>query len=92
MRARINAVYRRPYPKDFYEHFRNDLGLTEDYKKIMDSLRKHSAGSEFHYQNTFLPATRFEADLKQLTDMHLTELIRLAIIGFQTENTQKINE
>lgn len=86
MRLRINAIYRRPVPKEFYLHFRNELGLTEEYKMIMDSLRNHLADSRFHYDNTMIPESRFERMLKKLTDCHITELIRLAVIGFRTEN------
>ena len=50
MRAKINEIYRRPYPTDFIIHMRNELGLTDEYKKVMDSLREHLADSKFHYQ------------------------------------------
>lgn len=89
MRSRINAIYHRPYPDDFYEHFRDHIGLTEEYKTIMDSLHKHQADSKFHYDNTLIPEQKFESYLKTMSDMHLSELIRLAMIGFHAENISK---
>lgn len=92
MRSRINAIYHRPYPKAFYNHFRDSVGLTEEYKAIMDSLHEHQADSHFHYDNTMLPEAKFESYLKTMSDMHLSELIRLAMIGFQTENERRTQE
>ena len=89
MKAKINEIYRRPYPTDFLSHMRNDLGLTDEYKTVMDSLRMHFADSHFHYQNTMIPDAKFERVLKKLTDCQLTELIRLAIIGFHAEKSIK---
>lgn len=89
MRSRINAIYHRPFPQDFYEHFRDHIGLTEEYKTIMDSLHEHQADSKFHYDNTMLPEAKFESYLKTLTDLQLSELFRLALIGFRAENSGK---
>lgn len=91
MKARINEIYRRPLPEDFWRHMRDDLGLTEEYRAIMDSMRQHSADSQFHYDNTMIPEARFERMLHRLNDTELTELIRLAIIGFRTETHGKLN-
>lgn len=88
MKAIINAIYRRPYPAAFLSHMRNELGLTDEYKKVMDSLRENFADSRFHYENTMIPESKFEKILKRLNETELTELIRLAIIGFKTENAQ----
>lgn len=91
MKAKINEIYRRPYPKDFLLHMRNELGLTEEYKTVMDSLRTHYADSKFHYQYTMIPEARFERILKKLTECQLTEILRLAVIGFHAENAGKTN-
>ena len=92
MKAKINEIYRRPYPTDFIMHMRNELGLTDEYKKVMDSLREHLADSKFHYQYTMIPDAKFERILKKLTDCQLTELIRLATVGLRTENQTKTNK
>lgn len=48
MKARINEMYRTTISDDLMNHLVAEIGLCDDDLKILESLHKHSANSEWH--------------------------------------------
>lgn len=89
MKLKLNEMYMRPIPYEFSLHILNDLGFKDEDKKIINSLMNHLGNSTFHYDNTMIPRERFEYRLKIINDCIFNEIMRLAIIGFNTEKELK---
>lgn len=89
MRAYLNEIYQYLITDEMRNHMRNELHLSDDHKKIFDSLSRHSGNSDFHYCNTMIPRERFEYLLKCMSHRHVEELIRLAEIGLKTEKREQ---
>ena len=87
MKQIINDYYLDLYPKEFKEHFRE--GLNEEYLSIFNSISTRKGNSQFHYDQTMIPAERFEKLLRKMVRAHIDELIRLALIGFRAENDRE---
>lgn len=78
MKQWINEVYNSPMSVNLKEHLLNDLGLSNDDKKILNSIIDHSGDSNFHYDNTGIPKERFDRKLININLTVFTELIRLS--------------
>lgn len=78
MKQWINEVYNAPMSVNLKEHLLNDLGLSNDDKKILNSIIEHSGDSNFHYDNTGIPKERFDRKLININLTVFTELIRLS--------------
>lgn len=78
MKQWINEVYNSPMSVNLKEHLLNDLGLSNDDKKILNSIIEHSGDSNFHYDNTGIPKERFDRKLININLTVFTELIRLS--------------
>lgn len=78
MKQWINEVYNAPMSVNLKEHLLNDLGLSNDDKKILNSIIDHSGDSNFHYDNTGIPKERFDRKLININLTVFTELIRLS--------------
>ena len=86
MKQIINDYYLYPFPEAFKEYFGKNL--KEDYLKIFNSITTYKGDSQFHYDNTMIPSERFEKLLRHMTRIHMEELNRLAIIGFQHDSNR----
>lgn len=83
---RVNRYYQFPASKKLVSHFREDIGLTEQYVEIFDDLRHVIADTQTHAANVNLPLKTYNQMSGILALKCMTELIRLAEIGLEAES------
>lgn len=90
MKKFVEIAWNKPIDTDLFYHLRNDFRFHEDHLAVFDSVTEHSGTVEFHCDNTGLEQKKFTRVYNQVAETVLNELIRLAEIGFESE--QKIKE
>lgn len=89
MKQFISDIWQKPVTVGLYNHMRNDIRLSEDRKKIFDAITTKSGDNDFFIDETGIERKRYFRLYNDLAACVLNELIRLAEIGYQTENIIK---
>ena len=85
MKRFVEIAWNSPIDAGLFQHLRNDLRFNEDHKKIFDSVTKHSGDLDFHSDNTRMDKKRFSRLYEHVAENVLSELIRLAAVGYKAE-------
>lgn len=89
MTGRVNRYYQHPASRDLVIHFREEIGLAGDYLRIFDDLRGCSGDTQLHADNIGITVKNYNAMANIVGGVCISELIRLAEIGFAAETAMK---
>lgn len=92
MKRFVEIAWNAPIDPKLFNHLRNDFRFNETQLNVFDSVTKHSGNLDFHADNTSLDKKKFGRVYNQVAECVLTELIRLAAIGYRHEINQKLKQ
>lgn len=90
MLDRTVTYYKKPAPPGFVRHMFSETGLSYEDEQIAWAIRQELRGDTQHYADLAgMPKKLYSEHAAGVHKALMSELIRLAIIGWQTENQQK---
>ncbi|MCQ2513120.1 MAG: hypothetical protein MJ092_07045 [Lachnospiraceae bacterium] len=89
MKRFVEIAWTAPIDRGLLEHLRNDLNFKDDHLKVFDSVTQKTGNADFHADNTGLDKRKFGRVYEKVAETVLGELMRLALIGYKHEKTQK---
>lgn len=92
MKRFVEIAWNSPIDKGLLWHLRNEMNFREDHLKVFDSVTEKNGNIDFHIQNTGLEKRKFARTYEKVAETVLTELIRLATIGYKAEIRGKSEE
>lgn len=82
MKQIINDLYKSAFKPGLKSHLVNEMGFSEEDRKIILSLMDYDGDSNFHYDNTGINKEKFERHLKNINRILIPELVRLANVNY----------
>ena len=81
--------YQTPVARGFAEHMICENGLNPEQQQIAWDLRRYTGDTNFYAELAQLPVKRYNATSATIHQRMVSELIRLAQIGWETEQRNK---
>lgn len=88
MTDRVVNYYQTPVPPGFAKHMIEETGLNEKQRKMVQAWRNFTGDTDFYAEASGLPLKRYNAIAAKVHIRMVDELLRLAVIGWKTENKQ----
>lgn len=83
---RVLSYFQEPVSPAFLRHMIEGTGLTERQQQMVKDLREHDGDTAFFADLAGLPVKKYNAVIASVSMRLEKELLRLAQIGFETEN------
>lgn len=89
MKRFVEVAWNSPIDTGLFLHLRNDMHFKDDHIKVFDSVTEKCGDVDFHVQNTGLDKRKFARTYEKVAETVLSELIRLAAVGYKHEKEIK---
>ena len=83
MTDRVLRYFQTPLAPDFLKHMVEETGLTREQQEMVLELREHTGDTAFFADRANMPVKRYNAVIASVCVRLVTELLRLAQIGFR---------